>query len=184
MAATIERLARAALALLLAFACAASRAEAQRGAGGESLTTKAGVLAIVRTDEEALKWELRLGPRTLLRTEGQSWVHFEAVFPNLSQGEVVVVSFGSGGNACPAQFRVVRVVSADKVDVSEEFGDCADSPTITLKQLPEEELTFGFPGYYQLWQSRERGFRRPPPTTYVYRKGVLSEVKPPARKKG
>ncbi|HEV2864006.1 MAG TPA: hypothetical protein VGX48_23620 [Pyrinomonadaceae bacterium] len=175
-----ERLARVACALLLASACAA-RASAQ---GGESLTTKAGVLSIVRTSEEELKWELRLGARTLLRTEGESWVHFEAVFPNLSQGEVVVVSFGSGGNACPAQFRVVRVVSAEKVDVSDEFGDCADSPTITLKQLPEEELTFGFPGYYQLWQSREPGFRRPPPTTYVYRKGVLTELKAPARKKG
>ena len=181
MAETTERLARVALALLLIPACAASRAAAQ---DAESLRTKAGVLSIVRTSEEELKWELRLGARTLLQTEGESWVHFEAFFPNLSQGEVAVVSFGSGGNACPAQFRVVRVVSADRVDVSDEFGDCADSPTITLRQLPEEELTFGFPGYYQLWQSREPGFRRPPPTTYVYRKGVLSESKAPARKKG
>jgi hypothetical protein len=160
-------------------------ARAQIGGGdGETLPTKAGVLGIHRVgDESDLKWELRLGGRAVFETEGESFVHFEAFFPNLSQGEVAIVSFNSGGQACPAQFRVVRVVSADKVEVSEEFGDCADSPTITLKQLPEEELTFGFPGYYQLWQSREPGFRRPPPSTWLYRKGVLRELKPATKKK-
>jgi hypothetical protein len=29
-----------------------------------------------------------------------------------------------------------------------------------------------------------RGFRKPPPTTWVYRKGVLRELKPAAKKKG
>ncbi len=178
MKVTLETFARAALVLLFASASASAQD------GAESLTTKSGVLSIVKTSEEDLKWELRLGRRVVLETEGESWVHFEAFFPNLSQGEVAVVSFNSGGNACPAQFRVVRVVSAERVDVSEEFGDCADSPTITLKQLPEEELTFGFPGYYQLWQTREPGFRKPAPTTYVYKKGVLSESKAPARKRG
>lgn len=176
-----------ALALLVALACGGVPAARGAQAGGreESLTTKAGVLSVARVGGESdLKWELRLGGRTLLATEGQMWVHFEAHFPNLSAGEVVVVSFGSGGNACPAQFRVVRVVSAGKAEVSEEFGDCADSPTITLRQLPEEEITFGFPGYYQLWQSREPGFRRPAPVTYVYKKGVLKELKPAGKARG
>ena len=179
MTATLENLARAACALLL---FAAPSAAQGAGDGAESLRTKAGVLSVVRTSEEDFKWELRLGGRTVLETEGPTRVNFEAHFPNLSQGEVVVVSFGSGGNACPAQFRVLRVVSAGKVDVSDEFGDCSDSPTITLRQLPEEEITIGFTGYYQLWQSREPGFRKPPPSAYVYKKGVLSEVKPPAVK--
>jgi hypothetical protein len=162
-----------------------AHARAQAGGGdGETLPTKSGVLGIHRVgDGSDLKWELRLGAKSILQTEGESFVHFEAFFPNLSDGQVAVVSFNSGGNACPAQFRVVRVVSAEKVDVSEEFGDCADSPTITLKQLPEEELTIGFPGYYQLWQTQEPGFRRPPPTTWVYRKGVLRELKPAAPKR-
>jgi len=161
-------------------------ARAQTGGGdGETLTTKSGVLGIHRVGgEDDLKWELRLGPKTVLQTEGESFVNFAAFFPNLSQGEVAIVSFNSGGNACPAQFRVVRVVSAERVEVSEEFGDCSDSPTITLKQLPEEELTIGFPGYYQLWQSREPGFRRPPPTTWVYKKGVLRELKPATKRRG
>jgi len=161
-----------------------THARAQGGGDGETLPTKAGVLGIHRVgDESDLKWELRLGGRKVFETDGQSFVHFEAFFPNLSQGEVAVVSLNSGGNACPAQFRVVRVVAADKVEVSDEFGDCADAPTITLKQLPEEELTFGFPGYYQLWQSREPGFRRPPPSTWVYKKGVLRELKPAATRR-
>ena len=174
--------AAAAVAALLLFTLPA---RAQTGGGdGETLPTKSGLLGIHRVGAaDDLKWELRLGRRTVLQSEGESFVHFEAFFPNLSQGEVAIVSFNSGGNACPAQFRVVRVVSADRVEVSEEFGDCADSPTITLRQLPEEELTIGFPGYYQLWQSQEPGFRRPPPRTWVYRKGVLRELKPAATKK-
>ncbi len=161
-------------------------AGARRDRVEESVMTAAGSLDIVRVGEEgSLDWELRLGRKRLASFEGASFVHFEAHFPRLNMGEVVVVSINSGGNACPAQFRVVRVREGG-ADVTEEFGDCADSPTITLRQLPDEEITFGFPGYYQLWQSREPGFVRPPPTTYVYRKGVLKESKPaqPKRPRG
>jgi hypothetical protein len=174
--------------MLFALVCALGGASVPRAAQlgrDESLTTKAGVLGITRVGgEDSLDWELRFGGKSVLQIEGAAFVHFEAHFPNLSMGEVVVVSVNSGGNGCPAQFRVVRVVAPDKVDVSEEFGDCSDSPTITLRQLPEEEISFGFPGFYQLWQTREPGFRRPAPTTYVYRKGVLKELKPAARKRG
>jgi hypothetical protein len=180
--------ARVGVLLLLALACASGGAAFPRAAQlgrDESLTTKAGVLSIVRTGgEDSLDWELRFAGKSVLRMEGAAFVHFEAHFPNLSMGEVVVVSVSSGGNGCPAQFRVVRVVSDNKVEVSDEFGDCSDSPNITLRQLPEEELSFGFPGFYQLWQSREPGFRKPAPTTYVYRNGALKELKPAARKRG
>jgi hypothetical protein len=102
----------------------------------------------------------------------------------LNMGEVVVAAVYSGGTACPAQFIVVRIVE-NGAQVTDEFGDCSDSPTITLKQLPEEEITFGFPGYYQLWQEREPGFVRPPPTAYVYKNGVLKELKAaPAKRRG
>lgn len=143
----------------------------------ESLMTGAGSLDIVRVGgEDELNWELRLGKKTIQSTEGASFVHFVAHFMQLNMGEVVVVTVNSGGTACPAQFRVVRIVGSG-AQVSDEFGDCADSPTITLKQLPEEEISFGFPGYYQLWQTREPGFVKPAPTTYVYKKGVLKELK-------
>jgi len=163
--------------LLLAPRAAGARASAQEEKVEETLTTAAGPLDIVRVGgEDGLEWELRLGKKSLESFGGAFSVHFVAHFPQLSMGEVVVVSVNSGGNACPSQFRVVRVVE-NGAQVSGEFGDCADSPTITLKQLPEEELSFGFPGYYQLWQTREPGFVKPAPTTYVYKKGVLKELK-------
>ena len=164
--------------VLLALCATGPHAAAREDKVEESMMTGAGPLDIVRTGkDEDLTWELRLGKKSLLAVEGASSVHFVAHFPQLNMGEVLVVSVNSGGNACPSQFRVVRVVVGG-AEVSEEFGDCADSPTITLRQLPEEEITFGFPGYYQLWQTREPGFVRPPPTAYVYRGGVLKELKP------
>lgn len=163
--------------VLLALCATGSGAFAREDKVEESVLTGAGSLDIVRVGgEDDLNWELRLGRKALQSMEGASFVHFVAHFMQLNMGEVVVVSVNSGGTACPAQFRVVRIVE-NGAQVSEEFGDCADSPTITLKQLPEEEITFGFPGYYQLWQSREPGFVKPAPTTYVYKKGVLKELK-------
>jgi hypothetical protein len=162
-----------ALALCVTSASAAARQEKVE----ESVLTGAGSLDIVRLGgEDELKWELRLGKKTLRKMDDASFIHFVAHFMQLNMGEVVVVSVNSGGTACPAQFQVVRVVEGG-AQVSEEFGDCSDSPTIALRQLPDEEITFGFPGYYQLWQSREPGFVRPPPTTYVYKNGVLKELK-------
>lgn len=172
---------------LLSFApCVASaRAAAREEKVEESVLTGAGSLDIVRTGkEDDLTWELRLGGKSVLSIEGASFVNFVAHFMQLNMGEVVVLSINSGGSACPAQFRVVRILERG-AQITEEFGDCSDSPTITLKQLPEEEIAFGFPGYYQLWQEREPGFVRPPPTTYVYKKGVLKELKAaPARRRG
>jgi hypothetical protein len=151
----------------------------------ESVLTGSGSLDIVRIgNEDDLKWELRLGKKTVQGMEDAEFMHFIAHFMQLNMGEVVVIATYSGGTACPAQFQVVRIVE-NGAQVSEEFGDCSDSPTITLRQLPDEEITFGFPGYYQLWQSREPGFVKPAPTTYVYKNGVLKELKAtPAKRRG
>jgi hypothetical protein len=81
-------------------------------------------------------------------------------------------------------FQLVRVEESGRVSLTEEFGDCSDSPTITLQLLPDEQISLRFPGYYRLSQQEEPGFRKPPPTTWVYRKGVLRELKPAAKKKG
>jgi hypothetical protein len=169
----------------LSLCASVARASAREEKVEESVLTGAGSLDIVRLGgEDDLNWELRLGRKSVLSIEGESFVHFVAHFMQLDMGEVVVVAVYSGGTACPAQFRVVRIAEGG-AQVSEEFGDCSDSPTITLKQLPDEEMTFGFPGYYQLWQEREPGFVRPAPSTYVYKKGVLKELKAaPAKRRG
>ena len=150
----------------------------------DSLTTKAGALAIVRTGEPAdLQMELRLNGKKVLDAEAM-YAGFKAHFREMETGEVVVMWLSEGGSACPAQFRLIRVVGEGKVAVTEEFGDCGDSPTITLQLIPDEEISFRFQGYYRLSQQDEPGFRKPPPTTWVYKKGVLSELRaaPPKRR--
>lgn len=151
----------------------------------DSLTTKAGPLSIVRLGEETdLRLELRLNGRAVQDLSGNMYAGFRAHFRNLEVGETVVMSLGSGGSGCPEMFQIVRVEESGKVTLTDEFGDCSDSPTITLELLPAEQLSLRFPGYYRLSQQDEPGFRKPPPTTWVYQKGMLRELKPAAKKKG
>jgi hypothetical protein len=178
------RRAARALACCALFTFAAASARAQGGQAGEpldSLTTKGGVLSIVRVGEETdLQMELRLGRRKVTDLSGNMYASFVAHFREWGAGELVVMSLGSGGSACPAMFQLVVVGEKGLASVTEEFGDCSDSPTITLQRLPEEQLALRFPGYYRLAQAQEPGFRKPPPATWVYSKGVLREQKPPA----
>jgi hypothetical protein len=151
----------------------------------DSLTTKAGALSIVRLGEDTdLRMELRLNRRTVHNLDGNMYAGFRAHFRNLEAGEAVVMFLGSGGSGCPEMFQLVRVEESGRVSLTEAFGDCSDSPTITLELLPEEQISLRFPGYYRLSQQDEPGFRKPPPTTWVYRKGVLRELKPAAKKRG
>ncbi|MBC7929750.1 MAG: hypothetical protein H7Z38_04190 [Rubrivivax sp.] len=168
--------------------CAAG-ALAQDGKGGEetmdSVLTSAGMLSIVRVGEAVdFNMELRLGGKKVYAVEGNMHAGFKAHFRELDSGEVVVLWVGSGGSACPAQFQFIRVEAAGKVIVTEEFGDCSDSPTITLQLLPDEQISLRFPGYYRLSQLEEPGFQKPPPTTWVYKAGVLKQLKaaPPKRR--
>ena len=181
----VRNAAAAALLLLLLLPATAGARQGQKEETLDSLTTKAGALTIVRLGEDVdLKMELRLNGKLVHSLEGNMYAGFRAHFRNLEVGEAVLMSLGSGGSGCPEMFQIVRVEESGKVSLTEEFGDCSDSPTITLQLLPEEQLSLRFPGYYRLSQESEPGFRRPPPTTWVYKKGVLRELKPAAKKKG
>ncbi|HEX8352169.1 MAG TPA: hypothetical protein VF611_04705, partial [Pyrinomonadaceae bacterium] len=151
----------------------------------DAVLTGAGTLTLVRVGEAVdLRMELRLDGKKVADAEGNMYAGFKAHFRELEGGEVVVMWASEGGTACPAQFRLIRVEGAGKVSVTDEFGDCSDSPDITLQLLPEEQISVRFPGYYRLSQRDEPGFRKPPATTWVYRKGVLRELKPAAKKRG
>ncbi len=182
-------LAAAVAALLLLLLSAHAPALAQEAAAApakeetvDAVQTRAGLLTLVRRGP-GMEMGLRLDGRKVLDVDGALYGGFKAHFRGMDAGEVVVMWTSDGGSGCPAQFRVVRIVDEARVSLTDEFGDCSDSPAITLRQLPEEELTFGFPGYYQLWQSREPGFRRPAPSAWVYKKGVLREQRPAATRK-
>ena len=186
--------AAAVAALLLLTAPAPSRARQVRKqenvaaaakATVDSLATKAGALSIVRLGEETeLRMELRLNGRTVQNLDGNMYAGFRAHFRNLEAGEAVVMFLGSGGTGCPEMFQIVRVEESGKVSLTDAFGDCSDSPDITLQLIPEEQISLRFPGFYRLSQQEEPGFRKPPPTTWVYKKGVLRELKPAARRRG
>ena len=180
---TLRAAAFAALLLLTLYTPARAQ-EGQKGETVDSVQTGAGTLALVRTGEPTdLEMELRLNGKKVADVEAM-YAGFKAHFRELESGEVVVMWLSEGGSACPAQFRLIRVLGEGKVSVTEEFGDCGDSPTITLQLIPEEEITLRFQGYYRLSQQDEPGFRKPPPTTWVYRKGVLRELKPATKKRG
>ena len=152
----------------------------------ESLLTNAGTLSIVRIGEDTdLKMELRLEGKKVYAIEGNMTAGFVAQFRTYSSGEVIVMTVSEGGTACPAQFQIVRIEGPGKVSVTDEFGDCGDLPTITLQQLPEDQVTLRFQGYYPLRAAEEPGFKPPPPTTWVYKKGVLKQLNaatPPKRR--
>lgn len=180
-----RRVTAAVLLLMLLLAPAGAQEARKEEETLDTLTTKSGALSIVRLGESTdLRMELRLNGKAVQAIEGNMYAGFRAHFRNLEVGEAVVMFLGSGGSACPELFRIVRVEESGKVSLTEEFGDCADSPTITLQLLPDEQIQLRFPGYYRLSQADEPGFRKPPPTTWVYKKGVLRELKPAAKKKG
>ena len=181
----------AALAILLcaallapAGADAQAKADASKEETVDTVLTAAGTLSIVRAGpEEGLRLELRLNGKRVEVVDGAMYAGFTAHFRAMESGEVIVMRVGDGGSGCPAQFRLVRIVDEARVSMTDEFGDCSDSPDITLKPLAGEELQFRFPGYYRLMDSEQPGFRKPPPTTWVYKKGVLRELRPAAKKR-
>jgi hypothetical protein len=151
----------------------------------DSLLTNAGTLSIVRIGEDTdLDMELRLKGRKVYDIKDNMSANFVAQFRTYSSGEIIVMSVNSGGTACPAQFHIIHVEDAGKVSVTEEFGDCGDSPTIALQLIPDEQVTLRFQGYYRLAEENEPGFQKPPPSTWVYKGGVLKEIKaaPPKRR--
>ncbi|PYS82956.1 MAG: hypothetical protein DMF67_10815 [Acidobacteria bacterium] len=152
----------------------------------ESLLTNAGTLAIVRIGEEMdAKMELRLKGRKVYAIEGNMSAGFVAQFRTNSSGELIVMTVSEGGTACPAQFQIVHVEDTGKVSVTDEFGDCGDSPTITLQLIPDEQVTLRFQGYYRLSEEQEPGFKKPPPSTWVYKRGVLNQLSPaPPKRRG
>jgi len=153
----------------------------------DSLLTNAGTLSIVRIGEESdLNMELRLKGRKVYDIKDNMSANFVAQFRTYSSGEIIVMSVNSGGTACPAQFHIIHVEDSGKMSVTDEFGDCGDSPTIALQLIPDEQVTLRFQGYYRLAEENEPGFQKPPPSTWVYKRGVLKQLNsaPPPKRRG
>jgi hypothetical protein len=117
----------------------------------------------------------QLIPESLAATiQGTENASLHAYFSSSEIGDVAVLSVTSGGNGCPAMFRIAYPDSSGKYVVTKEFGDCSDIPTIIFE---EKQVTVKFPGYAPLSAQSEPNFRSPPPTTYVFSNGRLREIK-------
>jgi len=123
----------------------------------------------------------QLIPDSLAATiRGAENASLHAYFSASEIGEVAVLSVFSGGNACPAMFRIAYPGSSGKYVLTKEFGDCSDIPTIIFE---EKQVTIKFPGYAPLSAQSEPNFRSPPPTTFVFSKGRLREIKTPGKRR-
>lgn len=149
-----------------------------------SLTTAAGELRLVQIGDEETSSDIvhfvQLDGKTIGKI-GERHVGIHAYFAGMEAGDIIVLSAASGGNGCPSLFHVVQIESPEMHLMTEEFGDCSETPTITREG---DQITLRFGGHHRLSQSTEPGFRPPPPTTYVFRAGRLREIKAaPARRR-
>lgn len=170
-------LAIALLATLFGVRGALSR-QSEPGKQGDSVTTVGGVLTI--TPPKDFKCTIRLGGKPIHTFTDARYVNIYSFNSRYEMGDTVLISVANGGNGCPAMFYVVHIKSATKYYVTEEFGDCSDIPTVSAGL---DRLEVKFPGFYQLWQKSEPGFKQPLPTTYVYRdNGKVTELRPAKKK--
>jgi hypothetical protein len=85
-------------------------------------------------------------------------------------GATALIAVGLGGTGCPAEFRVVEMVSRDSVAVTEAFGSCAEVPD-SLWWDGDGALRMRFTPYVAEFVRREPGYRPRPPQTWIYRGG-------------
>ncbi|MBC7806686.1 MAG: hypothetical protein H7145_11095 [Akkermansiaceae bacterium] len=151
----------------------------------QSVSTVGGVLTITQSGPTGLAadgqlYTVRLGGKIIATHKDVASVRLYSYNARYGMGDTVVLGVAMGGNACPAVFRVVHIKSATKYYITEEFGDCSEEPTVRAER---ERLQMVFPGYYRLSQLQEPGFRKPSPTTFVYRdSGKITELRPAKKK--
>lgn len=151
----------------------------------ESVTTEGGLLTITHTGPNGPNaigqvYTVRLGGKTIHTFKEMAYVNIYSFNSRYEMGDTVLLSVANGGNGCPAMFYIVHIKSPKEYYITEEFGDCSDVPSVNAGR---QQMEIKFPGFYQLWQESEPGFKPPPPTTYVYRdKGKVTELRPTKKK--
>jgi hypothetical protein len=99
--------------------------------------------------------------KELARTDGDM-MKLEYQF-ELPTSKVVLVSEYSGGNACPANYRLVQINKTGRVATTKVFGNCSDVPTVRVEG---ERITMTLPA--------EEG-KRIIEEKWVFENGVLTE---------
>ena len=79
-------------------------------------------LVISKTENEVFKI---FASKQLIRSDEASYAVEEISSFNTQSGKIYIVSFSSGGMACPTEFRVYDLRNG-KIKESEVFGQCSD----------------------------------------------------------
>jgi len=98
-----------------------------------SVLTRHGPLAVRlnhRVYEGFVIHKITLGDSVLALDSVNTTVSFFK-YIQLSDCDLVVVRTSTGGEACPANFRIIELSSVRKPIVTGEFGTCIDEPEIT-----------------------------------------------------
>lgn len=69
-------------------------------------------------------------------------LEIERVFDYPDKGTVLLLAVGQGGSACPSQYRFLSIRVDGSTSLTDEFGTCSDSPTITLSN---DKITVNLP---------------------------------------
>ncbi|QEI07516.1 hypothetical protein FXN63_17980 [Pigmentiphaga aceris] len=118
-------------------------------------------ILLVNPKEEYDGVKLMLGDKELARTDGDRMkIEYQFDLPN---SKVVLVSEYSGGNACPANYRLVQLNKSGSVTTTKVFGNCSDIPKINVNG---ERIAVTLPA--------EDG-KRIVEETWTFEKGVLTE---------
>lgn len=124
----------------------------------ESVSTRAGVLTLVRTDDyEIGDWFVLLAGKRIYRTHDDVFgsVSFHTLFKSFASGEVILLQEIIGPDIC--RFRIIDIPSKGKPSVSDQFGFCEPLITQDAKQI-----VFSFAG--------KPGAK---PDTWIYQNGTL-----------
>jgi hypothetical protein len=133
----------------------------------ESLTTKAGVLKLIRIDEYDISetnWLVLLNGKRLYRTQDDVFgsVRFHTIFKGFASRDVVVMqeTFNPEGLS---EFRIIDLPAKGQATIGERFGIFAPpfEPLITQNG---QQITFSFVG--------KPGIK---PDAWVYQNGVLTK---------
>ena len=98
------------------------------------VVTKHGILAIDNLmDESSPPYLIKLNNIPLYLGHEYFSVHMERLF-QVDNEEIVLLGCCSGGTACPMLYRILQIKSEKLAFISEEFGNCSDSPQIKQEQ--------------------------------------------------
>jgi hypothetical protein len=138
-----------------------------------AIATVCAPAAFAQRNDQLIPNDLAVAIRRVMSpVEGTAWVY--AYFAGSEMGDVAVVGIGDKGTSCPAMFRIVYPDSSPRYPqyhVTNEFGDCTDTPAIDFQR---NGIVLKFGG----WPDSPRK-RAVAPTTYVFSNRTLRKTETP-----